>query len=423
MTPPLLESEDVAWFRDEPASARGAAAALGRRIGLDEQRSSEVALAASEVATNLGKHAVDGAILLRVIRTEEHAGIEFLAIDHGPGMQDVAESLRDGVSSAGSLGIGLGAVIRLADAFDIHTLPTRGTVLWARFWPRTHNGVGPAVVLSEPTVAGVTRPITGEEVCGDSWATRLDSGAPVGAVAARQSSAVGVGAASAASGSGSSGSGSSGSGAAIPGAGGLAAPGLTASGPGTPAGLRRRSPQWAATAGRSQRVGDDPAVLIMLCDGLGHGPLAAVAADTAVRAFRNGVGRHPEDILQEIHQALRGTRGAAVAVARIEPSAGRLLYCGVGNIVGALVDTEGRWGLLSQPGIVGLQMHRLRTFEYQLPPHGALAMHSDGLSDRWSVQALPGLLHHAPIVIAGQLLREVGTRRDDAGIVVAKGLW
>jgi hypothetical protein len=61
----LLESEDAAWFRDELTGARGAASRLGR-IGLSKHRAGEVALAMSEAASNLVKHAVDGAILLRI---------------------------------------------------------------------------------------------------------------------------------------------------------------------------------------------------------------------------------------------------------------------------------------------------------------------------------------------------------------------
>ena len=337
----LLESEDIAWFRSEPGAARGAAAALARRIGLGERRSGEVALAVSEAASNLVKHAVDGAILLRVVRTEHEAGVEFLAVDSGPGMADVPEAMRDGMSSAGTLGIGLGSVARLADVFDVHSLPGRGTVIAARFWA-ARSGTGPR----EPSVAGLTRAISGEQVCGDAWAARVDDA-----------------------------------------------------------------------------DGSHPAALLMLCDGLGHGPMAARAAVAAVEAFRSGTAALPADVLGEIHRALHGTRGAAVAVARIEPDQGRLLYCGVGTVAAALFGADTRTSPLSHPGIVGHRLPQLRTFEYPLPPGGALVMHSDGLTDRWDQRSMPGLLRHLPVVVAGQLLRQAGVRRDDAGVVVAKGMW
>jgi anti-sigma regulatory factor (Ser/Thr protein kinase) len=330
-------------------AARGAATALARRIGLSGHRAAEVALAVTEAATNVQRHAVDGALLLRTVRSGDKAGVEFLTVDSGPGMTDVSAALADGTSSAGTLGIGLGAVSRLADHFDLHSVPGRGTVMAARFWPRT--GDGRAVVASSPggsPAAGVTRPISGELVCGDAWAVR-----------------------------------------AVAGDGG----------------------------------GDHPALLVMLCDGLGHGPLAERASQAAVRAFRGTHDLSPEGVLGAVHRALRGTRGGAVAVARIEPAAGRVLYCGIGNVSGFLVDDRGRRALLSAPGIVGAHMRRLRTFEEPLPEHGALVMHSDGLTERWDPGTLPGLLGHSPLVMAGQLLREAAVRRDDACVLVVKGAW
>ena len=383
----LLETEDVAWFRDELTAARGAAAALARRVGLDEQRAAEVALCVSEATGNLSKHAVDGSVLLRVVRTAQVAGVELLAIDSGPGMADVTRSLQDGSSSTGTLGIGLGTLARLADSLDIHSLPGRGTVMAARFWSR---GTERGLATVEPAVAGLTRAINGEQVCGDAWAARLDAGGDSAVLAATRSYS------------------RTGPDPAPPGIGWSALTGIAA----------RRS----STAAPAPPDGAG-AVLVMLCDGLGHGPMAALAGAAAVHAFRDSSARMPEEAMQEIHRALRGTRGAAVAVARIEPAAGRLLYCGVGNIAGVLLGTDSRASLVSHPGIVGHQLRGLRTFEHLLPPGGALVLHSDGLTDRWSTDTVPGLLHHTPLVAAGQLLRTAGIRHDDAGVVVAKGLW
>ncbi|MGC5364597.1 ATP-binding SpoIIE family protein phosphatase [Streptomyces sp. DT24] len=351
--------EDIAWFRAEPSlpsMARGAAATLARRIGLNSHRASEVALAVTEAATNLQRHAVDGSLLLRVLRTEDRAGVEFVTVDTGPGMTDPAAALSDGVSTAGTLGIGLGAVARLADTFDLHSVPGRGTVLAAQFWSRNPGDAFMATPGQPPTapavVAGITRPISGETSCGDAWAARVDPGD-------------------------------------------------------SPSGGESR----------------ERALLVMVCDGLGHGPLAALASEAAVKAFHHTSARQPEGILNDIHKALRGTRGGAVAVARIEPDAGLLRYCGIGNVAGFLLGPESRNGLLSAPGIVGQQMRTLRTFEQPLVPGGALVMHSDGLTERWTAGAIPNLLRHTPTVMAGHLLREAAVRRDDAGIVVVKGAW
>lgn len=109
-------------------------------------------------------------------------------------------------------------------------------------------------------------------------------------------------------------------------------------------------------------------------------------------------------------------------MARLE-AGGRLLFCGIGNIAAAVVTADSRANLLSHPGIVGSQMRQLRTYEHQVPAGGTLVMHSDGLSERWRPADLATLLHHPPAIIAAGLLRQAGTRRDDASVVIAKAAW
>ncbi|MEU8139380.1 ATP-binding SpoIIE family protein phosphatase [Streptodolium elevatio] len=393
----VVHSDDVAWFRDNLGSVRGAAAALGRRIGLDEQRCGEIALAASELVSNLVKHAVDGAIVLRVLRAGDEAGVELVAVDRGPGMADTEAAVQDGCSSVGTLGIGLGAIARLADLFDIHSVPGFGTVVAARFWSARGAGrpdAGTSRQGPEAAAAGITRAISGEEVCGDAWATRVDDGDGRQSVRAP--------------------------------AGRTASPGLDWSaltGFGTRGDTGRAWATGTAVGTAPAAIGAGPALMVMLCDGLGHGPMAAKAAEAATRTFRGGGARHPQDAIQEVHVALRGTRGAAVAVARIEPAAERVLFCGVGNISGVLLGAETHATLTSYPGIVGHQMRKLRSFVHPLPPGGALVMHSDGLTDRWSLDTVPGLLSQRPVVVAAHLLAHAGVRRDDASVVVAKGAW
>jgi len=395
------QCEDIAWFRDRADGARGAVAALARRVGLGEPRTAETVLAVSELVTNMRKHAVEGSLLLRVLRTPTTAGVEVVVIDRGPGIADVEAAMRDGMSTVGTLGVGLGAVRRLADTFDIHSRPGVGTVQLARFWPR---GTPPAAT-HESVVGGITRPMSGEETCGDAWAARID-------VAERAPTTTHA----------------------------------TTPPPEPP----RPFPDWAALTGAARPapgppVADHPllhrvsgiraeqtatalpgpgaGLMVMMCDGLGHGPSAALAGQAAAHAFLTGTARTPERAMEHIHAALRGTRGAAVAIARIEPANKRLLFCGVGNITAALVTDTTRANLLSQPGIAGHRTHRLRTYELPLPDGGALVMHSDGLSERWTPTDLTGLLHHRPAVIAAGLLRHAGTRRDDAGVVITKDAW
>ncbi|HUR15717.1 MAG TPA: ATP-binding protein [Candidatus Limnocylindrales bacterium] len=157
---------------------------------------------------------------------------------------------------------------------------------------------------------------------------------------------------------------------------------------------------------------------VMVADGLGHGPLAFEAAEMAARAFEARPATTVE-YLERAHRALQGSRGAALAMARVDPS-GAVAYAGLGNISGTIaVDGKGR-GLASQNGTVGLQARRLQQHTYELPANALLTMHSDGLSNRWSLDNYVGLATRHPAVIAGVLYRDMLRGRDDATIVVIR---
>ncbi|WP_177216933.1 SpoIIE family protein phosphatase [Amycolatopsis arida] len=138
--------------------ARVAARTAARGAGLTEHQVQQVALAATELATNLLRHATEGAVLAR------HDGerVEVIAVDRGPGLTSASDSMRDGYSTGGTLGTGLGAVRRAAATFDLYSRPGVGTAVLAR-WP----ALPPA---RNPWAWGVEVAAPGEEVCGDAYA-------------------------------------------------------------------------------------------------------------------------------------------------------------------------------------------------------------------------------------------------------------
>jgi anti-sigma regulatory factor (Ser/Thr protein kinase) len=339
----MWDAEDVAWLTLDDVSAAGAARRaseqLADRLGFRPARGAEVGLAVTEIAANVHRHAGGGMLLLRAIRDGHRGGIEVVAMDLGPGMRDVTAARRDGFSTSGTLGIGLGAVSRLATHLDISSRPGRGTVLVARFHDDRLSG---EASTQSGGVAGLTRALAGEAVCGDSYAVRADR---------------------------------------------------------------------------------DRCVLI-LCDGSGHGPLAAAAARDAVRKFNEVAGETVESILGHMHRTLLGTRGCAVAVAELDLSARRIRYGGIGNIAGAIVAAGQRSAekrsMVSIGGVAGYRDPTVRVFDYALPIGSVVVMHSDGVRARWAGADLDGLLHHGPLVIAATVLRDAGTRHDDACVLVAK---
>jgi anti-sigma regulatory factor (Ser/Thr protein kinase) len=332
--PGELLAEDVAWMRVENESSPGAlrrrAVELAERVGLDEDRTGEIAIVATELATNLTKYAQQGSMVLRVLRRDTVGGVEMIAIDHGPGMRNAHALFVDGESTSGTLGIGLGAVRRLANTYDVYSLPGKGTVLTAAFWPDEVDAHEPA--------AGLTRPVAGEDECGDAYSVRR--------------------------------------------------------------------------TGRG--------LMMMMVDGLGHGPLAARASAEAVRAFRQSTAESPAAVVRELHQRMSATRGAAVAVAQVDLDARRVTYAGIGNISGRLVGSGRPRGLVSMPGIVGHNLRGLREMVYDLDADSWLVLHSDGLTDKWAMDDYPGLLACSPLVVAATLLRDAAVRRDDAGVLVCR---
>jgi anti-sigma regulatory factor (Ser/Thr protein kinase) len=135
-------------------------AALSARLGLEDKASGAAALVTTEAATNLVKHAGGGEILLRAI--EE--GVEVVALDRGPGMADVGASLRDGHSTRGTQGNGLGAIRRMSTTFDIYSAPGKGTALLARVQSRPVSAKSVRLEMG-----AVSLPISGETVNGDAW--------------------------------------------------------------------------------------------------------------------------------------------------------------------------------------------------------------------------------------------------------------
>lgn len=314
------------------AAARRVAVGLARALGFDEPTSGRVALAVTEAATNVLKHADRGELLLSAAPAGGQAVIEILVLDRGPGMANVERCLQDGYSTAGSAGTGLGALRRIADTFDVYSRPG-GTALLVRVGPSARSRPAAAVV------GGVSVAVTGEEQCGDAWDQE-------------------------------------------PQAGGLA---------------------------------------VLVVDGLGHGAIAAQAAREAVRAFRRHAGAPPAARIAALHQALRATRGAAVAVAEIDAFRRVVRFAGLGNIAASVYREGPVQHLVSHYGTAGHTAARIAEYTYPWPPDGVLIMHSDGVTSLRDLAPYPGLLQRDPGLVAGVLYRDFARRRDDATVVVARG--
>lgn len=331
----IAEASDI-------ASARRAGNTLARAIGFDEVRAGQLAILITEAGTNILKHAQHGEILLRKVLQGGAAGVEVLAIDKGPGISNVARHMQDGHSTAGSYGVGLGAMRRLSQQFDLYTLPGQGTVLMLAIW-----GPPAANAFARPAqwqVGAVCLPLASEDISGDAW----------------------------------------------------------------------------------NAVCEADEMTVMVADGLGHGPQAAEPSEQAALLLEQaapGLAPLPASFTQLAHGALRGSRGAAMAVAHIDAGRGELRFAGVGNIAACVIahgQVREHRHLLSHNGIVGSNLRKVQEFVHPWQHDALLLMHSDGLHTRWDLELYPGLSRCHPSLIAAVLYRDYSRQRDDVSVVVAR---
>jgi anti-sigma regulatory factor (Ser/Thr protein kinase) len=324
----------------QAGEARRKAVALAEELELGEQRYGAVAIAATEMATNLVKHAGRGHILVQRLQPSETPGLRIIAVDKGPGVADIGRALADGHSTAGSMGSGLGAIRRLCDSFDFYSVPGSGTVVIADFWHESKKSArqGGASKEQPLQVAVVSEPLAGEDVCGDGWAVRVSTNHAI----------------------------------------------------------------------------------LMVVDGLGHGILAADAAREAERAFAASGRDSLVEIINDTHLALKKTRGAALALAKIDSDKGLLSFAGVGNISASIIGLDTTRSMASHNGIVGQHVERVQEFTAPWNRDDILVMHSDGMVSRWDLDRYPGIRNRHPSLVGAVLHRDFARGRDDITVLVAK---
>jgi anti-sigma regulatory factor (Ser/Thr protein kinase) len=161
---------------------------------------------------------------------------------------------------------------------------------------------------------------------------------------------------------------------------------------------------------------------MVLADGSGHGVEAARAAEIGLRSFADNANGSCEAIVEAMHLALGPTRGAAVAVARIDTAAHVVRFVGVGNIGALLVHADGTRHMVSHNGVAGHVAPRIREFVHEYSRNPLVILYSDGVATRWDLASYPGLALQHPSLIAGVLLRDHRRGRDDASVVAMRPL-
>ena len=229
--------------------ARRTAQKLAQQHGFDTTDAGRVALVATELASNILKHAARGELHLRVLPRASGAGIEMVAIDRAQGF-DLQACLADGFSTGGTQGIGLGAVSRQTEVFDVYA-DARGAVLLTRLYPRSDKAADYRFGVSQHSLRN-------DPACGDTWHLALDG----------------------------------------------------------------------------------PRISALVIDGLVHGEEAELAARAGEKAYALRPFASPLLVLEDIHQAMTGTRGGALAIAQFDAGSDTLKFVGIGNIGACLVAPD-----------------------------------------------------------------------------------
>lgn len=163
--------------------------------------------------------------------------------------------------------------------------------------------------------------------------------------------------------------------------------------------------------------------LIMVADGLGHGQHAAEASGAAVAVFRSHPDSGPKELIERMHDAMRQTRGAAIAVAEVRWHENMLRYAGVGNISGRVYGGDTVHNMVSYNGTVGMEMRKIDEFLSPWPKDGLLIMFSDGIATHWNLGEYPGLQTRHASLLAGVLFRDHSRMRDDNTVVAVREAW
>lgn len=160
--------------------------------------------------------------------------------------------------------------------------------------------------------------------------------------------------------------------------------------------------------------------VLVMADGLGHGPGAAEASGEAVSVLERATNLTPANLLEQIHHALRSTRGAAVAVAEVDTERKEVRFAGAGNISGLVIGPSSVQHMISHNGTAGQNIRKFQEFVYPWTRTSLIVMHSDGVTTSWRHEAYPGLVQRDPSLLAATLLRDASRGRDDVCVLVGR---
>jgi anti-sigma regulatory factor (Ser/Thr protein kinase)/serine/threonine protein phosphatase PrpC len=164
----------------------------------------------------------------------------------------------------------------------------------------------------------------------------------------------------------------------------------------------------------------DGHALVGVIDGLGHGPLAHRASQTARQYIEQHYDQPLDRLFQGVGRACRATRGVVMALAAFDGSQRRFRVASIGNIEMRLIGSSEAFRPVVRRGIVGFNAPDPVCTEHAWDAKGLLILHSDGVAAHWDWNDFKDLAAEAPGAIAQKLLRDLAKPDDDATVIVAR---
>jgi anti-sigma regulatory factor (Ser/Thr protein kinase)/serine/threonine protein phosphatase PrpC len=343
-----------------------AASQSARSLGYNKLDTQAIATAVSELARNILKYAGTGEIQIDELSSERQIGVQITARDKGPGISDLKAAMRDHFSSGGTLGLGLPGVKRIMDDFEVTCPPEGGTYVVVRKWLRRRQS------SKKPSaVAGIVSRKLQERRFGEGHTGRLDD--PNEEPTDHLDCAYFV----------------------------------------RPCIGERVSGDAAVVERRDDRI------FLGIVDGLGHGPEAYAVAKEAVTFLRRSWQSNVVSTLSELHEALKGTPGAAAGLSVVDTKTRSMSYAGVGNtVVRSFGHREMRFH--SSGGTLGHQMRTPKERTFKLQDRDVLILYTDGVKERFELTDYPQLLYQSARTIARTIVDRFGKAYDDATCIALR---
>ena len=332
--------------------------------GASATERSLVATIVSELGSNIVKYARRGTLCVSRRERDCDVDVEILAEDDGPGIADVERAMRDHFSTGGTLGLGLPGVRRMVDRFELTSAPGEGTKVFVR-----------KRVVSAPAP---------EDAIAD-LRSFLPKDAPRPSASVR-------------------------------------APKLVAGGDHWEIGARLRHCEGHAVSGdRALSLHCGGGLLLGIVDASGHGPTADVLASRLEEVFMHEGSGDLSRLMLRFDETLRGTNGAAAALAFVDEPGGAFRYLGVGNTRAAQIGSRS-WRGISRDGVLGGRAPRHALQTGTLEGGDLLVLWTDGLPEAGCASLARAISYRPVSEIAATLIEQLARPYDDAGCLVLRWL-